>query len=179
MNSMVVQEAAAALTAGGSFQSLSCAWVAGEPQQQHGHRVAAHGENCRRKAANPAKEIQPFSIWLNVAKSWISQGKRHLFLSNSVLRFPNLRQQAEQALCTHKCTSPGNSTFSPFGLQFLRQLCVTEVHVPRAEPSLLLRLLRTTKPQHGSSHSLAAAICHPQLPAQPTPPSSVKVASAS
>lgn len=35
MNITVVQQAAAALKACGSFQSLSCAWVAGEPQQ-HG-----------------------------------------------------------------------------------------------------------------------------------------------
>lgn len=79
------------------------------------------------------------------------------FLSNSVLRFPELRQQPEQALCTLKCTSLENSTFSPFGLQFLmlRQLCVTEVRIPCAELWLLLRLLRRTeKPQHGSSHSL-------------------------
>lgn len=77
LNSTVVQEAAAAL--GGTFQSLNWVWVAGEPQQQHGHCVAAQGENCRGKATSLAKEIQPFSVWLNVAKSWISQGKWHFF----------------------------------------------------------------------------------------------------
>jgi len=67
-----VQQAAAALNAGGSFQSLSCVWVAGEPQQ-HGHRVAAREENYRSKTTNLAKEIQPFSLSLNVTKSWIDQ----------------------------------------------------------------------------------------------------------
>lgn len=179
MNSMVVQEAAAALTAGGSFQSLSCAWVAGEPQQQHGHRVAAHGENCRRKAANPAKEIQPFSVWLNVAKSWISQGKRHLFLSNSVLRFPNLRQQAEQAVCTHKCTSPGNSTFSPFGLQFLRQLCVNR---GARTPCRALAASEAAQNYKATARKQPLArCCHLPPPAASTTHSlsSVKVASAS
>lgn len=77
MNLMVVQQAAAALNARGSFQSLSCVWVAGEPQQHRPYMAAP--EETAGQQQNFAKGIQPFSVSLNIAKSWIDQCKWHFF----------------------------------------------------------------------------------------------------
>lgn len=106
MSSTVVQEAAAALGAAGGFQRLRCAWVAGEPQTA--------GGNNQPRGRNPAL------LWLaKCFKILDKPGQGALFLSHPMPRFLHLRQQAEQALCTLKCTSLENSTFSPAGLQLL------------------------------------------------------------
>lgn len=95
------------------------------------------------------------------------------FLSNSVLRFPEFRQQPEQALRTLKCTSLENSTFSPFGLQFLM---LSETALFDRGAHTLCRALAASEAAQKNwkatarKQPLAAAIYHPQLPAQSTPP---------
>lgn len=104
-------------------------------------------------------------------------GQVALFLSNSVLRFPDLRQQPEQALCTLKCTSLGNSTFGAFGLQ---SLMPSEVALGNRGAHALCRVLAASEAVQKNCKAtarkqpLAAAIYHPQLPAQPTPPARAK-----
>lgn len=159
MNPRVVQEAAAALRAGGSFQSLSCVWVAGEPQQQHGHPPGTSRRKLQGESNEPCKRNPALLCLAKRCKILDKPGQVALFLSNSVLRFQDPRHQPEWALCTLKCTSLEKTAPSAHldsnSWYHSRQLCVTEVHIPCAEPSLLLRLLRrTAKPQHGSSHSL-------------------------
>lgn len=75
MKLVVEQQAAAALSTAGASQSVSCGWVAGEPQQH----MAAHEENCRRKTTSLVKEIQPFSVLPNLAKFWTDPCEQHFF----------------------------------------------------------------------------------------------------